>query len=97
MLDSLAKNTFGMRPKWMMFSNTVFDDFPYNPFLNGQKEDLGRVLKMYRMWAHVLYPKAKFRDAIDTIEKLCHKRPLQVYRYLPISLVYVLLQSGMIP
>ncbi|EGG12954.1 uncharacterized protein MELLADRAFT_76389 [Melampsora larici-populina 98AG31] len=42
-----------------------------------EKEDLGRVLKMYRMWAHLLYPKAKFRDAIDTIEKLCHKRPLQ--------------------
>lgn len=42
-----------------------------------EKEDLGRILKMYRMWAHVLYPKAKFRDAVDTIEKLCHKRPLQ--------------------
>ncbi|KAH9818995.1 replication fork protection component Swi3-domain-containing protein [Melampsora americana] len=42
-----------------------------------EKEDLGRVLKMYRMWAHVLHPKARFRDAIDTIEKLCHKRPLQ--------------------
>ncbi|PLW22412.1 hypothetical protein PCASD_11140 [Puccinia coronata f. sp. avenae] len=42
-----------------------------------EKEDLKRLLKMYRLWTHSMYPKGTFRDSIDTIEKLCHKRKMR--------------------
>jgi len=45
--------------------------------------DLKRVLSTYQLWAHQMYPKTNFRDTLVTIEKLCHKRTVQVRLSLP--------------
>ncbi|KAG0146455.1 hypothetical protein CROQUDRAFT_657252 [Cronartium quercuum f. sp. fusiforme G11] len=69
--DRLLNNPEGFQ-KLIQLSKT----FEVGP-KGSEKEGLKRVLKMYQMWTHVLYPKARFGDAIETIEKLCRKRPLQ--------------------
>lgn len=33
---------------------------------------------MYQLWAHQMYPKTNLRDTLQTIEKLGHKRSVQV-------------------
>jgi len=42
-----------------------------------EKEDLKRLIKIYRLWSHSMFPKGTFRDTIDTVEKLCHKRKMR--------------------
>ncbi|KAA1077389.1 hypothetical protein PGT21_005584 [Puccinia graminis f. sp. tritici] len=42
-----------------------------------EKEDLKRLLKLYRLWTHSMYPKGSFKDTIETIGKLCHKRKMR--------------------
>ncbi|KAI8450909.1 replication fork protection component Swi3-domain-containing protein [Phakopsora pachyrhizi] len=39
-----------------------------------EKEDLRRILKMYRIWSHEMFPKGSFGETIEQIEKLGHKR-----------------------
>lgn len=43
-----------------------------------QRQDLKRVLTMYQLWSHQMYPKTNLRDTLVTVEKLCHKRTIQV-------------------
>lgn len=43
-----------------------------------EREDLKRLLKMYRLWTHSMYPKGTFRDNIDSVEKLCRQRPMKL-------------------
>lgn len=43
-----------------------------------QKQDLKRLMTMYQLWAHQMYPKTNLRDTLQTVEKLCHKRSVQV-------------------
>lgn len=43
-----------------------------------QMEDLKRLLKMYQLWAHQMYPKTNFEETFDTIETVCRKRTMQV-------------------
>lgn len=33
---------------------------------------------MYQLWSHQMYPKTNLRDTLVTVEKLCHKRTIQV-------------------
>lgn len=33
---------------------------------------------MYQLWSHQMYPKTNLRDTLQTVEKLCHKRSVQV-------------------
>ncbi|KXS17513.1 Swi3-domain-containing protein [Gonapodya prolifera JEL478] len=40
--------------------------------------DLSRLMNCYQIWAHGLYPKFAFTDAVDKIEKLCHERRMKV-------------------
>lgn len=42
--------------------------------------DARRILQFYQVWAHGLYPKAKFDDVLVMIEKLGHSKRLQVAR-----------------
>ena len=43
-------------------------------------QDLGRLLRLYQLWLHDVYPRAKFRDLIGMIEKLGHTRQFQIMR-----------------
>lgn len=47
-----------------------------------QRDDLKRLLSLYQLWAHSMFPSVSFRDAVETIEKVCHKRVMQVRRVL---------------
>ncbi|GAA5978702.1 hypothetical protein JCM10908_004452 [Rhodotorula pacifica] len=42
-----------------------------------ERQDLKRVLTMYQLWSHQMYPKTNLRDTLQTVEKLCHKRAVQ--------------------
>ncbi|GAA5974369.1 hypothetical protein JCM21900_003769 [Sporobolomyces salmonicolor] len=42
-----------------------------------ETQDLKRVLTMYQLWTHQMYPKTNLRDTLHAVEKLCHKRSLQ--------------------
>ncbi|KAI0006154.1 replication fork protection component Swi3-domain-containing protein [Russula compacta] len=42
--------------------------------------DLDRVLQVYQFWAHKLYPRTRFKETIDRVEKLCHSKRMQVAR-----------------
>ncbi|GJN88806.1 hypothetical protein Rhopal_001777-T1 [Rhodotorula paludigena] len=42
-----------------------------------EMQDLKRVLSVYQLWAHQMYPKTNFRDTLQTVEKLCHRRVVQ--------------------
>jgi hypothetical protein len=41
-------------------------------------QDLKRVLTVYQLWSHQMYPKTNLRDTLQVVEKLCHKRTVQV-------------------
>ncbi|RPA87163.1 Swi3-domain-containing protein [Ascobolus immersus RN42] len=43
-------------------------------------KDCAKLLAFYQLWAHDLFPKAKFRDTLSMIEKLGHNRRIQVAR-----------------
>ncbi|KAA1471116.1 Swi3-domain-containing protein [Dentipellis sp. KUC8613] len=40
--------------------------------------DLDRVLQIYQFWTHKMYPKTKFRDTVERVEKLCHSKRMHV-------------------
>ncbi|KAI9446322.1 replication fork protection component Swi3-domain-containing protein [Lactarius indigo] len=40
--------------------------------------DLDRVLQVYQFWTHRLYPKTRFKETVDRVEKLCHSKRMQV-------------------
>ncbi|ORY78408.1 replication fork protection component Swi3-domain-containing protein [Leucosporidium creatinivorum] len=42
-----------------------------------EAQDLKRLMSMYQLWAHQMYPKTNLRDTLKTVEKLCHKRSVQ--------------------
>jgi replication fork protection complex subunit Csm3/Swi3 len=43
-----------------------------------QAMDLDRVLQIYQFWSHKLYPKTRFKETVDRVEKLCHSKRMQV-------------------
>ncbi|KAI0306438.1 replication fork protection component Swi3-domain-containing protein [Multifurca ochricompacta] len=43
--------------------------------------DLDRVLQVYQFWTHKLYPKTRFKETVDRVEKLCHSKRMQVWLY----------------
>ena len=45
-----------------------------------QYSDVARLLNVYQLWLDDLYPRAKFADGITMIEKLGHKKRLQIMR-----------------
>ncbi|KAL8671779.1 MAG: hypothetical protein Q9168_003726 [Polycauliona sp. 1 TL-2023] len=42
--------------------------------------DLARLLNVYQLWLDDLYPRAKFADGLAMIEKLGHKKRIQIMR-----------------
>ena len=42
--------------------------------------DVARLLNIYQLWLDDLYPRAKFADGLAMIEKLGHKKQLQIMR-----------------
>ncbi|KAL0265087.1 chromosome segregation in meiosis-related protein [Diplodia seriata] len=42
--------------------------------------DVARLLNMYQLWLDDLYPRAKFADGLAIIEKLGHKKRMQIMR-----------------
>ena len=45
-----------------------------------QFTDMARLLNTYQLWLDDLFPKAKFLDGLTMIEKLGHKKKIQLYR-----------------
>lgn len=46
---------------------------------------------MYQLWSHQMYPKTNLRDTLQTVEKLCRKRTVQVR---PVACPRLLLPYG---
>ncbi|KAL8729549.1 MAG: hypothetical protein Q9166_004629 [cf. Caloplaca sp. 2 TL-2023] len=42
--------------------------------------DLARLLNIYQLWLDDLYPRAKFADGLEMIEKLGHRKRIQIMR-----------------
>jgi len=36
------------------------------------------MLQIYQFWSHKLYPKTRFKETVDRVEKLCHSKRMQV-------------------
>jgi hypothetical protein len=47
-------------------------------------------MTVYQLWAHQMYPKTNLRDTLQTVEKLCHKRSVQVRLAAPLTRLKVL-------
>ena len=45
-----------------------------------QFSDMARMLTVYQLWLDDLYPRAKFADGLAMIEKLGHKKRMQIMR-----------------
>ncbi|KAI9507376.1 replication fork protection component Swi3-domain-containing protein, partial [Russula earlei] len=57
----------------------VKDTKNFKPMGKGHEAtDLDRVLQLYHFWAHRLYPKTRFKETVDRVEKLCHSKRMQV-------------------
>jgi hypothetical protein len=41
-------------------------------------QDLARLLYLYQLWGHKMFPKLQFKEMIDRVEKLCHKESIMV-------------------
>ena len=42
--------------------------------------DISQLLNTYQLWLDDLFPRAKFRDALDMVEKVGHSKRMQVMR-----------------
>jgi hypothetical protein len=43
-----------------------------------QMQDLPRLLYLYQLWGHKMFPKMQFREMIERVEKLCHRQNVMV-------------------
>ncbi|KAH9981160.1 replication fork protection component Swi3-domain-containing protein [Lactifluus volemus] len=61
------------------FPRLVKDTKNFKPKGKGHEAtDLDRVLQLYQFWTHKLYPKTRFKETVDRVEKLCHSKRMQV-------------------
>lgn len=54
------------------FTNSITD--------TAQFSDVAKLMNIYQLWLDDLFPKAKFADGLSIIEKLGHKKQMQVWR-----------------
>ncbi|KAG8713487.1 hypothetical protein FRC11_011976 [Ceratobasidium sp. 423] len=40
--------------------------------------DLNRLMQMYQLWAHKMFPKMQFQDTVERVEKLCRTKRMHV-------------------
>ncbi|VDK17506.1 unnamed protein product [Anisakis simplex] len=64
-------------PRGIMSLKKMFDGYKPNPKKNPY-EKLADVMNKIEYWAHLLHPKMKFEDVIDSIETLGGKRAVKV-------------------
>jgi replication fork protection complex subunit Csm3/Swi3 len=43
-----------------------------------QAADLDRLMDLYQMWAHRMFPKTQFRDTIEKVERVCRQKRMLV-------------------
>jgi replication fork protection complex subunit Csm3/Swi3 len=47
-----------------------------------QAADLDRLMDLYQLWAHRMFPKTQFRDTIEKVERVCRQKRMLVSRIL---------------
>lgn len=52
--------------------------YQLRPILILQEDDLRRLMNVYQLWAHQMFPAGSFKDTITQVEKLCKKRAMKV-------------------
>ncbi|KZT58953.1 Swi3-domain-containing protein [Calocera cornea HHB12733] len=43
-----------------------------------EKEDLDRVMTLYQLWAHRMFPKRRFIDTVERVERVCREKRMLV-------------------
>ncbi|KAG9123047.1 hypothetical protein FRC07_000311 [Ceratobasidium sp. 392] len=43
-----------------------------------EMSDLNRLMQMYQLWAHKMFPKMQFNDTVERVERLCRSRRMHV-------------------
>ncbi|KZO95845.1 Swi3-domain-containing protein [Calocera viscosa TUFC12733] len=43
-----------------------------------EKDDLDRVMTLYQLWAHRMFPKRRFIDTVERVEKVCREKRMLV-------------------
>ena len=43
-----------------------------------QAADLDRLMDLYQLWAHKMFPKTQFRDTIEKVERVCRQKRMLV-------------------
>ncbi|KAK4048747.1 chromosome segregation in meiosis- protein [Microbotryomycetes sp. JL221] len=57
------------------FSRLLQDVKRFKPRGKGHEHaDLRRVMTLYQLWSHQMYPRTNLRDTLKTVERLCHKQ-----------------------
>lgn len=64
-------------PRGIRMLEKVFQDVKFKGRGN-EEEDLTLLMKHYEYWCHRMFPKFPFDDCLEKMEKLGHKRYLQV-------------------
>jgi replication fork protection complex subunit Csm3/Swi3 len=80
-LPQLLKDTKNFKPKGKgheVIHSTCSPAFWLTNAMPPQATDLDRMLQIYQFWTHKLYPKTRFKETVDRVEKLCHSRRMQV-------------------
>ncbi|XP_049284847.1 protein TIPIN homolog [Anopheles funestus] len=65
-------------PRGIIALKDHFKDFKFHG-KGHEASDLNRLMRHYEHWAHRLYPKFHFDDCMAKIEKLGHKKQVQMY------------------
>lgn len=65
-------------PRGIIALRDHFKDFKFHG-KGHEASDLNRMMRLYEHWAHRLYPKFHFDDCMAKIEKLGHKKQVQMY------------------
>ncbi|KAJ1543219.1 tRNA-splicing endonuclease subunit [Cladochytrium tenue] len=50
----------------------------FKPTKGNELRDLTKILEVYQLWGHSLYPSAQFHELVDMTGKLCHEKRMKV-------------------
>ncbi|KAI9365507.1 replication fork protection component Swi3-domain-containing protein [Zopfochytrium polystomum] len=48
------------------------------PHKENTRHNLTKILEVYQIWGHTLYPSARFEEFVTMTEKLCHKNRMKI-------------------
>lgn len=83
------KGPKGIHTLPQLFKNTKFKGLGY------EEEDLNMLMKSYEYWCHRLFPKFSFDDCLARLEKLGHKKAVQVNCIVQIDLKIDYIQDSL--